>query len=143
MFRLSCIITSPNKKWGIEALLPARAFYRYSINQTNLLLAGFELEGASYRIGGLSNPTAGQISSFEIRRGEIKARLEYQRRLVGFFWWSVQAGVRIDYSYDADYLDNGDETLRVFGILGDAPFSMRNSLGPAPYFNFSISFVSP
>lgn len=135
--------TSPNKKWGIEALLPARAFYRYSINQTNLLLAGFELEGASYRIGGLSNPTAGQISSFEIRRGEIKARLEYQRQLVGFFWWSVQAGVRIDYSYDADYLDDGQETLRVFGIVGDAPFSMRNSLGPAPYFNFSISFVSP
>ena len=135
--------TSQNRKWGIEALLPARAFYRYSINQTNLLLAGFELEGASYRIGGLSNPTAGEISSFEIRRGEIKARVEYQRRLVGFFWWSVQAGVRIDYSYDADYLDDGNETLRVFGIVGDAPFSMRNSLGPAPYFNFSISFVSP
>ncbi|WP_340153775.1 hypothetical protein [uncultured Marivirga sp.] len=135
--------TSQNRKWGIEALLPARAFYRYSINQTNLLLAGFELEGGSYRIGGLSNPTAGEISSFEIRRGEIKARLEYQRRLVGFFWWSVQAGIRIDYSYDADYLDDGAETLRVFGIAGEAPFSMRNSLGPAPYFNFSISFVSP
>jgi hypothetical protein len=83
------------------------------------------------------------VSSFEIRRGEIKARLEYQRQLVGFFWWSLQAGMRIDYSYDADYLDNGTETLRVFGILGDAPFSMRNSLGPAPYFNVSISFVSP
>ena len=135
--------TSQNRKWGIEALLPARAFYRYSFNQTNLLLAGFTLEGASYRIGELSNPTPGKISSFEIRRGEIKARLEYQRQLVGFFWWSVQAGLRIDYSYDADYLDDGDETLRVFGIVGDAPFSMRNSLGPAPYFNFSISFVSP
>ncbi|SMG46529.1 hypothetical protein SAMN05661096_03285 [Marivirga sericea] len=135
--------TSENRKWGIEALLPARAAYRYNINQTSLILAGFALEGASYRIGELSNPTDGEISSFEIRRGEIKARVEYQRQLVGFFWWSVQAGVRIDYSYDADYLDNGDETLRVFGILGDAPFSMRNSLGPAPYFNLSISFVSP
>jgi hypothetical protein len=135
--------TSKNRKWGIEALLPARAFYRYSINQTNLLLAGFALEGGSYRIAELSNPTPGQVSSFEIRRGEIKARLEYQRQLVGFFWWSLQAGMRIDYSYDADYLDNGTETLRVFGILGDAPFSMRNSLGPAPYFNVSISFVSP
>ena len=135
--------TSENRKWGIEALLPARAAYRYNINQTSLLLAGFALEGASYRISELSNPTPGEISSFEIRRGEIKARVEYQRQLVGFFWWSVQAGVRIDYSYDADYLDNGEETLRVFGILGDAPFSMRNSLGPAPYFNLSISFVSP
>ncbi|MFQ3214623.1 MAG: hypothetical protein ACJAT1_001143 [Marivirga sp.] len=135
--------TSANKKWGIEALLPARAFYRYTLNATNLILAGFELEGASYRIGQLSNPTAGEISSFEIRRGEIKARVEYQRQLAGFFWWSVQAGVRLDYSYDADFLNNGDETLRVFGLFGEDPFSMRNSLGPAPYFNFSISFVSP
>ena len=135
--------TSENRKWGIEALLPARAHYRYNFSKTSLLLAGFELEGGSYRIAGLSNPNGGQTSSFEIRRGEIKARLEYQRKLVGFFWWSVQAGVRIDYSYDADYLDNGNETLRVFGIVGDDPFSMRNSLGPAPYFNVSISFVSP
>ncbi|MGF1637597.1 MAG: hypothetical protein ACFCUU_11040, partial [Cyclobacteriaceae bacterium] len=135
--------TAPNRKWGIEALLPARAFYRYSLSSTNLILAGFELEGGSYRIDQLSNPTPGEISSFEIRRGEIKARVEYQRQLVGFFWWSVQGGVRLDYSYDADYLDNGNETLRVFGLFGDDPFSMRNALGAAPYFNFSISFVSP
>lgn len=135
--------TSTNKKWGVEALLPARAHYRYTINQSSLLLAGFALEGASYRIAELSNPNAARVSSFEIRRGEIKTRIEYQRQLVGFFWWSVQAGMRLDYSYDADYLDNGEETLRVFGLLGDAPFSMRNSLGTAPYFNISISFVSP
>lgn len=131
--------TSKNRKWGVEALLPARGAYRYSINSENLLLAGFELEGGSYRIQQLST----QDRSFEIRRGEIKARLEYQRKLVGFFWWSVQAGVRIDYSYDADFVDGNSETIRVFGILGDDPFSMRNSLGPAPYFNVSISFVSP
>ncbi len=135
--------TSKNRKWGIEALLPARAHFRYSFNKTNLLLAGFALEGASYRIDGLSNPTPGEISSFELRRGEIKARLEYQRQLIGFFWWSVQAGVRINYSYDADFLDNGNETYRVFGIAGDDPFSMRGTVGPAPYFNVSISFVSP
>lgn len=135
--------TSLNGKWGIEALLPARAHYRYSFSKTNLLLAGFELEGGSYRIDGLSNPNMGEISSFEIRRGEIKARVEYQRQLIGFFWWSVQAGVRINYSYDADYLDGGSETLRLFGIAGEDPFAMRSTLAPAPYFNVSISFVSP
>lgn len=135
--------TSKNRKWGIEALLPARAHYRYNFSGTSLMLAGFELEGGSYRMGGLSNPSANQVSSFEIRRGEIKTRVEYQRQLTGFFWWSAQAGVRLAYSYDADYLDKGRETLRVFGLLGDAPFSMRNSLAPAPYFNVSISFVSP
>lgn len=135
--------TAKSRKWGIEALLPARAHYRYNFSPTKLLLAGFELEGGSYRIANLSNQVPGQTSSFEIRRGEIKTRVEYQRQLVGFFWWSVQAGVRLDYSYDADILADGKETLRVFGLLGDAPFSMRNSLTPAPYINFSISFVSP
>ena len=105
--------TANNKKWGIEALLPARGFFRYNFSQTSLLLAGFELEGGSYRIQQLSNPTDG---SFEIRRGEIKTRLEYQRKLYGFFWWSVQAGVRLDYSYDADYIDGYNEKIRLFGI---------------------------
>jgi hypothetical protein len=131
--------TSRNRKWGIEALLPARAAYRYSFTPTSLMLAGFELEGGSYRIQNLST----QTESFEIRRGEIKTRVEYQRQLTGFFWWSVQAGVRLDYSYDADFLEGYSEKIRVFGLLGTDPFSMRNELTSAPYFNVSISFVSP
>ena len=42
--------TSKNRKWGTEILFPARALYRRKINARNILLAGFELEGASYRL---------------------------------------------------------------------------------------------
>src|SRR5690606_4781952 len=42
--------TSLDRKWGIEALLPARGAVRYNFSGTSLMMAGFELEGQSYRI---------------------------------------------------------------------------------------------
>jgi hypothetical protein len=53
---------------------------------------------------------------------------------------NVQAGYRIDYSFDADELGGGNEFFR--GFFGEQPFGMLNSLGPAPYFNIGISFVT-
>lgn len=129
--------TSSNRKWGTEILFPARAHGRYTINNNQLLLFGYELEGNSYRISQLSTPA----QSFELRRGELKPRVEYQRKLIGYFWLSLQAGVRIDYSYDADFVPDGRDFFR--GFFGTQNFAMRNSLGTAPYFNVSISFVSP
>lgn len=129
--------TSANRKWGTEILFPARAHGRYTISNNQLLLFGYELEGNSYRISQFST----SAQSFELRRGELKPRIDYQRKLVGFFWLSLQAGVRIDYSYDGDYVPEGKDFFR--GFFGTQTFAMRNSLGTAPYFNVSISFVSP
>lgn len=132
--------TAPNRKWGIEALLPARGAVRYNIDRNSMILAGFELEGQSYRLNALSLAQANQ-SSLEIRRGELRPRLEYMRQLTGYFWLGVQAGYRINYSYDADLLPNGREFFR--GFFGDQPFAMLNSLGDAPYAQITINFVSP
>lgn len=129
--------TSADKKWGTEILFPARAHYRRTFNARNMLLAGYELEGQSYRISDLST----SVRSFEIRRGELRARLDYQAQLYGFFWISLQAGVRYDWSFDADFLPDNQEFFR--GFFGDQPFAMKNNLGLAPYFNVSINFVSP
>ena len=129
--------TSKNRKWGTEILLPARANGRYTINKNNLILFGVELEGQSYRIGHLSQGN----DSFEIRRGEIRPRIDYQRKLFGNFWGGFQVGYRINYSFDADNLENGRDFYR--GFFGDQPFAMLNNLGNSMYFNFSISFVSP
>ncbi len=129
--------TSVDRKWGTEILFPARAHGRYTFSPTSLVLFGYELEGNSYRIQEFSTAA----NSFEIRRGELKPRVEWQRQLYGFFWLSLQGGVRIDYSYDADYLPQGREFFR--GFFGNQEFAMKNSLGTAPYFNVSISFVSP
>lgn len=133
--------TSLDRKWGIEALLPARGAVRYNFSGTSLLMAGFELEGQSYRINNFSDVPAGVSNSLEIRRGELRPRLEYQRQLYGFFWIGAQVGYRINYIYHADNLPNGKEFFR--GFFGDQPYAMLNSLGNAPYVNLTINFVSP
>lgn len=129
--------TAPGRKWGTEILLPARAHYRRTFSARSLLLAGYELEGQSYRIQRLST----DASSFEVRRGELRLRAEYQRQLIGFVWMSVQAGYRHDWSFDADRLPEGLEFFR--GFFGDQPFAMRGSLGGAPYVQVGVHLVSP
>lgn len=129
--------TAANRKWGTEILFPARANYRRTFSPRSLLLTGYELEGQSYRIQGLST----DANSFEVRRGELRLRAEYQRQLKGFVWLSVQAGYRHDWSFNADELPGGNEFFR--GLFGDQPFAMLNSLGGAPYAQVGIHLVSP
>lgn len=130
--------TAPNRKWGTEILLPARAHVRRTFSPRSLLLAGYELEGQSYRINELSDTQR----SLEIRRGELRGRVEYQRQLAGFIWIAVQAGYRYNWTFDADYLpDDGKDFFR--GFFGDQRYAMLNTLGNAMYFNVSLNLVSP
>lgn len=129
-------VTSSNRKWGTEILFPARAHGRYNFSKNSLLLFGYELEGQSYRIDQLSLGN----NSYEIRRGELRPRLELQKQLSGPFWMNIQAGYRIDYSFNADELEGRREFFR--GFFGEQQFGMVNSLGNAVYFNIGISFVT-
>jgi hypothetical protein len=129
-------VTSPNRKWGTEILFPARAHVRYNFSKNALLLFGYELEGQSYRIDQLSVGN----NSYEIRRGELRPRIELQKQLSGPFWMNFQAGYRIDYTFNADELEDGREFFR--GFSGEQQFGMVNTLGNAVYFNIGISFVT-
>ncbi|MBM3425727.1 MAG: hypothetical protein FJX97_01930 [Bacteroidetes bacterium] len=129
-------VTGSTRKWGAEILFPARAHGRYNFSKNSLLLFGYELEGQSYRIDAVSVGN----NSYEIRRGELRPRLELQKQLSGPFWLNVQAGYRIDYSFDVDELPEGREFFR--GFFGEQPFGMRNTLDNALYFNIGISFVT-
>ena len=80
--------------------------------------------------------------SLEIRRGEMRARLEYQRQLGGFIWMALQVGYRHNWSFNADYLPNdGQDFLR--GFFGDQSYAMLNTLTNALYVNVSVNLVSP
>ena len=129
--------TSRSEKWGTEILFPARANGRYTFSKRSLVLFGYELEGNSYRLDDLS----ANGNSFEIRRGEIRPRIEWNRQLVGFFWLNLQAGVRINYSFDSDELSSGADFYR--GFFGDQEFKALSSLGTSGYALVGISFVSP
>jgi len=129
--------TAPNRKWGTEILFPARGHVRYTFNPRSLMLAGFELEGQSHRIQRLSTPA----NSFEVRRGELRLRAEYQRQIKGFVWLSTQVGLRHNWNFNADQLASGREFFR--GFFGDQPYAMRSTLGNPLYVNIGIHLVSP
>lgn len=129
--------TAPSRKWGTEILFPARAHVRRTFNPRNLMLLGYELEGQSYRNDELSN----SAESWEIRRGELRTRVEYQRQLFGFVWLSVQAGWRYNWSYNVDTLPEGREFFR--GFFGDQTYRMLGDIGNPLYFNIGVHLVSP
>jgi hypothetical protein len=137
--------TDVANKWGTEILFPARAHVRRTINSRNMLFAGYELEGQSYRLW--QNNTVNNIDmrgeDLEIRRGEIRLRMVYEFSLKDFVWMSIQAGYRINYRYDVDRLSNGKEIYRAFGFASDAPYVMVNQLTNPLYFNISLNLVSP
>lgn len=132
--------TDAKNKWGTEILFPARAHVRRTINPRNMIFAGYELEGQSYR---LYRDNSIRNEDLEIRRGEIRLRLVYECSLKEFLWLSIQAGYRINYRYNVDRLENGNEILRAFGLLSNEPYIMNNKLSNPLYFNISLNLVSP
>lgn len=128
--------TATNRKWGVETLFPARGDVRYNFNPRSMLFFGFDLEGASYRIGNEGELNA-PFNDLEIRRSELRFRMKYERQLVGFIWISVNAGYRYNYSFNVDRND----FFR--GFFGDQDYVMENTLTNPLFFNFSINLVSP
>lgn len=126
--------TWPSRKYGVEMLFPARAAIRRTFNPRNLLFFGYELEGGSYWMQGAQNFG---VNDFELRRSELRFRFTYERSLHGFIWLSAQAGMRANYSFNADR----GNFFR--GFFGEQPFLMQNKLSPAPYFQVSLNLVSP
>ena len=137
--------TDRSNKWGSEILFPARAHVRYTFNPRNMLFGGFELEGQSYRLWDSPSMMSYNLrgEDLEIRRGEIRLRAMYEFSLKDFVWMSVQAGYRINYRYEVDRLEGGQEIYRAFGLLSDAPYVMENRLGNPLYFQVSVNLVSP
>jgi hypothetical protein len=129
--------TAPDKNWGLEILLPARFHYRRNLNSKNILLAGWEIEGNTYRISNDDNDYNLPFNDIELRRSELRFRISWEHAITPQIWFSAQAGYRYNWSFD---LDRGD-FFRPFG--DDTPFLAENNLGNPAYFNFSINWVSP
>jgi hypothetical protein len=127
--------TFESRKWGVEALFPARAAMRRTFNPRNILLAGYELEGNSYHL--LNRNGSFQENDLELKRSELRFRLTYEKSIYNFIWISVQAGYRVNYNFN---VDRGDNFRSIFG--GD-PYTIENRLTNPFYFNISLNLVSP
>lgn len=119
-----------NDKWGMELLLPAKGFIRYNINTSNMIQAGFELEGNQFS---MPLPST-QRDLFYIQRGELKPRIMWDKKITGFLWFSAQVGLRYNYRFDVmNTYDGKDDNDRYF----------TSKLGNPLYFNISLNLVSP
>lgn len=132
--------TFQDRKWGIEAVFPARVNLRRTINNKSLVMLGYELEGHTYRLNNQDKetPFPSQFQNVELRRSEMRIRMTYERQLKGFLWVSAQAGYRVNWLMNTD--QDGDFTRSFFG---KKEFLMTNSLTNPFYFNISLNLVSP
>jgi hypothetical protein len=85
-----------NDRYGMELLLPARGFVRRNFSTTQMLQIGYELEGNQYHI-----PGAGPNGELFLQRGELKPKLMWDQRISGYIWLNFQAGMRLNWRFDA------------------------------------------
>ncbi|WP_026999604.1 DUF6268 family outer membrane beta-barrel protein [Eisenibacter elegans] len=133
--------TAPSRKWGTEILFPARVNFRRTFNNTNLLMLGYEFEGQTYRLnnrnGAFNSPNT-VYDQLELRRAEVRIRFTYEFAVKNYYWMSLQAGYRLNWSFEVD--SEGDFYRSLFG---DKPFLMENNLTNPFYMTLSINLVSP
>jgi len=122
-------------RWGCEVAFPARAELRRNFGTRAQLKLGYELEGNAFYLGKIG------ADEVYLRRGELKSRLTYERQLAGFVWVAAQAGLRVNYRFDAfrDQNPTGERD----GLLGSEPALFSNKLDNPLYFNLSLNLVSP
>ncbi len=117
-----------NKKWGVEAVLPGKANLRRNFSPNSFAMVGFEIEGNTYYLGNINN------TETYLRRGEMKPRISFEKKLKGFIWVSAQAGWRYNWRFDGFANQNP--------VKDEKPI-FTNALGNPLYFNLSLNFVSP
>ncbi len=123
-----------NERWGTELLLPARGSMRYNFSVKSLLLFGYELEGQSYLMQTSSNEPLHSLSAeneLELRKSEIRLRVQFRKSITDFIWLDAQAGIRIAYRFDLDENSEATEAL------------LENNIGTPLYFRVGIALVSP
>lgn len=112
-------------KWGVEAILPARANLRRSFGTTSLLMIGYEIEGNAFYL---------RDANAYLRRGELKPRITYERKLAGFVWLSAQVGWRYNWRFDV---------FRTQNPVRDEQPLVEYRLGNPLYVSVSLNLVSP
>jgi hypothetical protein len=119
-----------NDKWGMELLVPARGHLRYNFSTASIVQLGFELEGNQFWMSVPNSPTG----TLFLQRGELKPRIMWDKKLSGFIWFNVQAGLRYNYRFDGmNVYDGKAKNQRYF----------TSALGNPLYVGFSLNFVSP
>lgn len=114
-----------NERWGVEAIFPARVQFRRNFSPKSMIHMGYELEGNQYA------KYSGTHTHF-VQRGEIKPRITWERSLSGFWWISLQAGLRANGRFVEVSKYDGKEKDELY----------KPSFGNTFFFNVSLNLVS-
>jgi hypothetical protein len=107
-----------------------------------LATVGFELEGQSYRLENADSDISVGSPNLELRRSELRLRLEYQRSLSKFYWIGIQAGLRYNYAFEVDSF-GPDNTEFFRGFFGDQKYVLENTLAHTWFVQVTFNLVSP
>jgi hypothetical protein len=118
-----------NDQYGMELLLPARGFIRRNFSTTRMLQMGYELEGNQFHIQG-----AGPAGDLFLQRGELKPKLMWDQKISGYIWLNLQAGMRLNWRFDAMNKQGSRESTDLF---------YQGKLTNPLFFAISLNFVSP
>ncbi len=121
----------------MELLLPARGALRYNFSAKSALNFGYELEGQSYLLqNSPSMPSLFPSNDYELRKSEIRTRIELNQALSSFIRLNLQAGIAPAYRFGLDNDASAGSTFE------DGARSV-GSLGMPMYFRIGLNFVSP
>lgn len=96
-----------NKKWGVDALLPARANFRYSKTPKTMWLFGYELDGTQFAI---SSKNQFYNNTF-LQRGEIRPKIGLEKQLNKYWAFTANAGIRFNGRFDVSSNYTGDKLI--------------------------------
>ncbi|UOQ53593.1 DUF6268 family outer membrane beta-barrel protein [Hymenobacter cellulosivorans] len=114
-----------NKRWGIEALFPARVTARYNASPRSLFFAGYSVDGLNYIVK-LRTPLRHEnttLNSLELRETEVKFRARWEREIYDFLWFGVEGGYRYNYAFDAFDRTNDNRVKIIDSKLASAPYA--------------------
>lgn len=117
-----------NRRWGIEALLPARVAARVNFGESTLLYGGMALEGASYTVHLLEE----EFGTLQLRKSEIRSFLRIEREIHDWLWCDFELGGRFSYRFEL----TGNEPYRPNTIV-----DMKRD--PAAYARLGVFVVPP
>jgi len=117
-------------KWGIEALLPARARLRFTPNASNNLYVGCELRGSNY----LTELTDESLPLF-LESSEIRGVFTYEREIHDWLWMGLNVGYRHYLGFD---LSDSDGL-----VLKPRDPVLTTEVEDALLYSFSIFMVPP
>ena len=120
-----------NKHFGIQALLPAKAHFRYNITPKQLLFAGAALSGANYHIT-LEESLGNGTKELQFRHSEVRFEVKYEREIWKMLWFGVEGGVRYNLGFSMNELGapSGNNLI-------------ESNVGTSPFLNASIFLVAP